>query len=63
MYFRMVVSEQCSKLEYTEAIVHFTSVVQGKRNRWWPKPLGSIVRVYIAQPEQYSGLLESGHLK
>ena len=28
-------------------------VVQGKRNRWWPKPLySSIVRVYTIQPEE-----------
>ena len=33
-------------------IVLFTSVVQGKRNGWWPKPLISFVRVYINKPEQ-----------
>ena len=45
----------------------FTSVVQSKRNGWWPKPLISFVRVYINKPEQYIEipyllLMESGQL-
>ena len=32
-------------------IVHFTAAVQDRRNRWWPKPFSSIVRVYTVQPE------------
>ena len=28
-------------------IVLFSSVVQSKRNGWWPKPLITFVRVYI----------------